>query len=243
MKIKRNEEIMTRNIKIAAFMILVLIFTGCGNKSVSDNVVTMADEMATEISENAVPVEAAYYSSVSFDIPEGMVPSEENTDVKAFYLAEPSDDYSFISYQRRDNIGNITYDTMSLDDFRNAFIDQIGVSPRIMTFIREDKGKYSKISIDVNYSVTGIDYTCNEYVFITDKYIITLVYCLDEKFDWKEKYDRSVKSISVESVAGNIIDRITPAQDTIEEIKNGVIMREDSSVSESNVLSDVMIQE
>ena len=101
--------------------ILVLIFSGCGNKSVSDNVVTMADEMATEISENAVPVEAAYYSSVSFDIPEGMVPSEENTDVKAFFLAEPSDDYSFISYQRRDNIGNITYDTMSSEHGKIVF--------------------------------------------------------------------------------------------------------------------------
>lgn len=234
---------MNNNKFIIAILLFVLLMAGCGkaDNNISDNKVTMAEEISADISENVVPIEATYYSSISFNIPEGMVVSEENVENRLFYLAESSEDYSFISYQRRENTGNISCDTMSLDDFKSAFVDQLGVTPVIKTFIREEKANYSKITIKLSYSVTGINYTCFEYVFITDKYIFTLAFCQDNRFDWVTKFEKSVESISVENTVGNIIDRITPAISKTEEVVDGVSLIEES-VSEDGILKDKNIQ-
>lgn len=200
---------------IVPMLIMVFIFTGCGagaSDSVSMEKVTMADEIAGEISENAIPAEAYVYSSLSFNAPEGMVPDKDNTETKSFYLSEATNDLSFVGYQRRDNTGKISYDTMSLDDFKAAFVDQLGVEPIVNRFIKEVKDGYFKIDIGVCYSVAGINYTCTEYIFVTDAYIFSVTYCQDARSNWLNAYKESAEGIMLVSVVDSIKDKDMPGE-------------------------------
>lgn len=191
---------------------MILLITACGKtdvteENVSDNKVTIADELTSEISENVVPAEAMVYSTVSFNIPEGFVADEDNTDTKAYYLSQATSDLSFIAYQRRDNSGKITIDTMTEDDFKNAFIDQLGVKPDIVSYEKMDKDFYFRILVDLKYSVAGISYDCREYIFVTDDYIFTVTYCIDMRDDWVDAFIASADSISFVSVMGTVVDK------------------------------------
>lgn len=185
----------------------------------SSGIVTFADEIAADVSENVIPQEATVFTSVSFNIPGDMVPAEGNTDTKAFYLSPSSNDLSFVAYQRRDNSGKITYKTMSEEDFRVAFKDNLGVEPNVRSFDKEIKDGYFKISIYLGYEVAGIGYSCREYVFVTDEYIFSVAYCQDSRTEWLEEFANSTDSISLVSVVGSKIDRLVPGELVIEEVE------------------------
>lgn len=211
----KNNELIYKKISFILLICMLFSFTACGKGGTNDSSVssmTLAEEMAGDISENVVPMEATIYTKIEFNIPDGMVEDTDNTDTKAFYLSASSNDLSFVAYQRRDNSGKITYDTMTEEDFKSAFLDQLGVSPNIRSFDKEIKDGYFKISINLGYSVAGIGYACNEYIFVTDEYIFTVTYCQDSRTDWHDAFKNSVDSISLVSVVGSKLDRLTPGE-------------------------------
>ena len=83
---------------------ICVLLVGCNSDGketvVSENTVSVAEEIAGGVSENVIPQEALTYNGISFPIPEEFVEWEENTDTSRLYVSNVYEDYSFIYYER-----------------------------------------------------------------------------------------------------------------------------------------------
>ena len=106
---------------------LVMSLTACGGKggksSVSGNTRSVSDEIAETKTEEIIPQEAKDYTSVSFNIPEGLQPDKDNNDYKQYYLSDSIDDLSYIAYSRTDKPE--VYNDLTQADFEESFLNSL----------------------------------------------------------------------------------------------------------------------
>lgn len=202
---------------------MLTMTVACGNKSGSkkespDIGKSVSDEIADGISEDAVPVEATIYSSVSFNLPEGYAPDEDNTEELAYYFNDEIDDLSYIAYSK--NKSTVDYDNMQEGDYADAFLAQYNVNINFIEFEKQIKEDYYRIRMVYDYSFGDIDYRTTEYLFVTDNYTFTVSFCWDKSSTRTNQFSSAEKSLSLVSVINTIKDSQTPGTDVTNETKD-----------------------
>jgi hypothetical protein len=205
---------------------LVMSLTACGGKggksSVSGNTRSVSDEIAETKTEEIIPQEAKDYTSVSFNIPEGLQPDIGNNDYKQYYLSNRGDDLSYIAYSRSDK--PVIYTPVTQADFEESFLKKYNVEATISEFSEVEKEGYTRTKIVMEYTFGRTTYDATEYIFVTDKYIFTVCYCLDKTSGMSEDFANSADSMTLISVVESVSDNAVPG---VEVSVNSAIMTEE----------------
>ena len=182
-----------------------LILLACDNekeKSVSQ--MSISEEIAAGISEDVIPEEAYYYSSVSFEVPEGMTPDEDNTVTDGYYFAPNVDDLSFITYSRTDRKDGEDYDNLSEETFKGALESQLECSIDISDFSVNVEEGYTLYKVCASYSRNDVLYEFSEYIFVTDDYLFCVDYCLGGTSEMREQFEASERTLKLESIVDSV---------------------------------------
>lgn len=204
----------------------ILALTGCQQAqegTASSDSISMADEIAQGVSEDAVPMEAKRYTTVSFTIPDGMVPDSSNTVNECYFISEKLDDLSYITYSRNDVFDADWYYNLTEDVYKESFSNNVDAQFNITSFVKSIREDYSRIVISMQYKREGIDFNVKEYIFVTENYLFTIVYAEDARNHWINQFNLSQASLTLESVISSISDNT--ASDL--EVTNSTVGSED----------------
>lgn len=193
--------------RILLIVMISLLLVGCGGTGAEDlsgNHISLAEEIAEGVSEDVIPVEATKYTTVSFNIPEGMIADAENTETEQYYLAQDMNDYSFIAYTRSEVIENLDYDSITEADYQESVTANVDSGAVLSGFTKIREAEYLKICFDVQYVKNGVSYYATEYIYVTGDYVFSIVFCQGGTTDWSTAFSESMQSVSLQSVASAV---------------------------------------
>lgn len=191
---------------ILGMVLGTLLCSGCGlsgnNMSSSNNQLTVSEEIALEISENVVPVEAMEYSFLQYQIPYGFIAANDNNDHQATFVSEAEGDLSYICYIRQNREDGVNYMTMDTETFRSALSYNCGTDVTVDECTQEDLEEWDQVRVVYHYIVDGVSRKVWQYFFITDKYVFNMVYVQVGDANWESEYQTSAQSIVLQSIVG-----------------------------------------
>ena len=76
----------------------------------------------------------------------------------------------------------------------------------------------------MEYTFGRTTFDATEYIFVTDKYIFTVCYCLDKSSSLSEAFENSAESMTLISVVESVSDNAVPG---VEVSSNSAIMTEE----------------
>lgn len=198
-----NKKINKKLAKILWFSLAIFILTGCGKvneeESISENGITVAEEIASGVSENVIPIEATVAIELKFDVPSRFRASKSNTENNQTYVSENDNDNSYICYIRQDKDRDMDYTKLTEDDFRVALEQQLETQVQIISTELKQINGYDETVITLTYTRDDVKYNVTECIFITEKYLFTVVYAMDNTASWGRDFENSRNSIVLES--------------------------------------------
>ncbi len=194
-----------RIILTAGWLAAVLCLAGCQKQPeepvVSENTVSVAEEIANGVSQNVIPAEALEYYTLDYKIPEGFVRTPDSTDLLDIYSSEQVGDYSYITYMRQENDGSKDYTNLTDEDYKASVDEALSVNSVIESIEKTPGDGNTHVNIRFSYTVEERKIEVSEHIFITDKYIFEMVYARDPEFDWKKAFMESEASLRLLNVA------------------------------------------
>ncbi|MGN0347030.1 MAG: hypothetical protein ACI4DU_07065 [Lachnospiraceae bacterium] len=202
---------------VFALMFLCSGLLGCGQEqeTVSDNYITMEEVLSGEVSENVIPVEAQIATVLTLDIPENFRASLDNTENKQTYVSEMAEDHSYICYLRTDCEEGIDYLQYSQEDYASALSADLGVDVTIDSLLRENEQGYEKLTITMHYTSEDISYETTEYIYFTERYNFSVVYAMDTRADWADRFMQSAETITLKNTVMMMEEREAEDEETV----------------------------
>lgn len=196
-----RRKIIESRVGIFALLLLCSGIIGCGKEqeTVSDNYITMEEVLSGEVSENVIPVEAQIATVLTLDIPENFRASLDNTENNQTYVSEMAGDHSYICYLRTDSEEGINYLEYSQEDYEAALSEDLGLEVTIDSMSRENEQGYEKLTIAMHYTSGDISYETTEYIYYTERYIFSVVYAMDTRADWTNRFMQSAETITLKN--------------------------------------------
>ena len=191
--------------RFTAILILLTVtigLTACGKKepeTASENTMTVADEFAEGVSEDVVPIEATMAITLTFDVPQQFRPSKSNTDNNETYVSENVNDNSYICYIRQDKDNLADYKLLTEEDYKKAIEQQLDTEITINSMEQTNYDAYDETILDLTYTRNNVKYEVTEFIFITEKYLFTVVYAMDSNAYWQREFQQSMESIKIEN--------------------------------------------
>jgi hypothetical protein len=115
------------------------------------------------------------------------------------YASPESADGSYIMYRRDLREKEDDYSIFTIEDYRTALQQSLSGNiavPEFENTISEDLGIRvinSKVIIDNEDK----EFRMTEYIFVSDKYVFTLIYMLDQSSEWSSEFEKSMGSIEL----------------------------------------------
>ena len=193
---------MKRLTAILLLMTLTLGLTACTSKepeTASENIMTVADEFAEGVSEDVIPIEATMAIELKFDVPSQFRASKSNTDYNETYVSENVNDNSYICYIRQDKDDLADYKLLTEEDYKKAIEQQLDTEITINSMEHANYDEYDKTILDLTYTRNNVKYEVTEFIFITEKYLFTVVYAMDSNAYWQKEFQQSMESIKIEN--------------------------------------------
>lgn len=179
--------------KVIIIAVCIIMLCGCGKDSSGENnQMTVSQEIAAGISENVVPAEAFDYSFLSYNVPEGFVAANDNTDMQAIYVSETQGDLSYICYTRQLNEGLIDYMEMSAEDYRDMFSLNLGAEVTVEQCRQEEKEGWIQVDLLLTYEQDGNAHKTWQNIYVTDKYVFTIVCVRVGDAPWEGQFSACV---------------------------------------------------
>ena len=191
-----------RLLSACSLMMTTVMLLGCSSEtpasvSVDNTVVVSEDETVSIDLPGLTGTES--YSGLFFYIPEKFVPSFENNEAMEMYASPESADGSYIMYRRDLREKEDDYSIFTIEDYRTALQQSLSGNiavPEFENTISEDLGIRvinSKVIIDNEDK----EFRMTEYIFVSDKYVFTLIYMLDQSSEWSSEFEKSMGSIEL----------------------------------------------
>lgn len=219
-------------------VVTAISLVGCGASTLGDQgaevSLSLADELAAGVSEDVIPLEAKRYSSVYFEIPEGMKADEDNTDNECYYISEMIDDLSYITYIRQDNFDVDWYNDLTQEKYSQSFSSNVDTNVVIDSFEKSERDGYCRIEIAMKYKKAGVSFDVKEYIYVTDDFLFTVAYAMDVRHDWSSEFAASQGSLALKSVVNQVADNPDYVSVSADEV-------EETSVSQGSVLDTLTV--
>ncbi|MBR3307615.1 MAG: hypothetical protein IKI75_10260 [Lachnospiraceae bacterium] len=182
----------------------LLLLTACGEKeeeeSVSSGGLTVAEEIASGVSEDVIPAEALEYYSLEYEVPEGFEEEPGGNMDSRLYVATEGD-YSYMTYLRKDNPGK-DYRALQSDDYQNSLEQSLGTMVEITALDMSEEEDHYHVVIDAAYVEEDGEWHMREHIFVTEKYVFQMVYSADPHHDWQERFGSVEAALHLKNVAG-----------------------------------------
>lgn len=192
-----------KNGKRCLYLVLVLagcILTGCAKEqTISENGISVAEEIAEGVSENVIPQEAKVMVRLTFDVPSRFRPAQGNTELKQAYVSENPNDNSYISYIRQDRDVEVDYSVLTKEDYQKALESQLQTQVQMQSSETRTIEGYEELTLQFTYTLDEVKYHVTECIFFTEKYIFTIVYAMDNNASWSRDFQNSRNSIVLEN--------------------------------------------
>ena len=196
---------MKKKILVIGLALTMLCATGCETQepgpAVSENALSVAQEIANGVSQNVIPAEALEYYTLAYTIPDGFVRNADSTDTLDVYFSEQVGDYSYITYMRQENDGSKDYSKLTGADYKAALDEALAVDTVIESIQRIPGDGNMHVKVLFSYTTESGKIEVAEHIFITDKYVFEMVYGRDPEFDWKKAFAESEGSLRLVNVA------------------------------------------
>lgn len=196
--------------KVLIPMLCIMMLCACGKDPADgNNPMTVSQEIAAGVSENVVPEEAFEYSFLSYNIPEGFIAANDNTDMQAIYVSGTQGDRSYICYTRQVNEDLIDYMEMSADDYKDMFSANLGTEVTVEQCRQEEKEGWIQVDLLLAYEQDEIAHKTWQNIYVTDKYVLTIVCVQAGDALWETQFSECVaqavpRSIVEETADGNL---------------------------------------
>lgn len=193
---------MNRVKMITLLMIIGALLSACGtteDNTVSGNSMTVAEEIALGVSEDIIPVEATVAIELQLQIPDKFRASKSNTENNKTFVSENVDDNSYICYIRQEKDERADYSKLTEENYREALEQQLETEVNISSIEQSELNGYEETILNLTYSRNNVNYEVRECIFITERYLFTVVYAMDTKVNWRKQFDQSMDSIALES--------------------------------------------
>ncbi len=193
-----------QKIAVGAVAALLLLAAGCEEEVepvVSENTISVAEEIANGVSQNVIPAEALEYYALDYKIPEGFVRTPDSTSTLDIYSSEQPGDYSYITYMRVENDGSTDYANLTEADYKTSLDAALSVNTLIQGVEKNQGDGFLHVKVRFTYSGEHGKIEAAEHIFITDKYIFEMVYTRDSGSDWAKAFADSEAALRLINVA------------------------------------------
>ena len=193
-----------QKIAVGAVAALLLLSAGCEEEAepvVSENTISVAEEIANGVSQNVIPAEALEYYALDYKIPEGFVRTPDSTSTLDIYSSEQPGDYSYITYMRVENDGSTDYANLTEADYKTSLDAALSVNTLIQGVEKNQGDGFLHVKVRFTYSGEHGKIEAAEHIFITDKYIFEMVYTRDSGSDWAKAFADSEAALRLINVA------------------------------------------
>ena len=184
---------------------ICVLLVGCNSDGketvVSENTVSVAEEIAGGVSENVIPQEALTYNGISFPIPEEFVEWEENTDTSRLYVSNVYEDYSFIYYER--SVRRET-DCLPTEEEMRAEAEETFAGGVLKSYEVTEQEGYEKSVSEITFTnEDGIAYTMWSYTYLTEEYWFMVQFVEGGIGDWETTFSQCGNEIVLTNVLGD----------------------------------------
>lgn len=184
-----------------------LVLCACSTKDTTkENIsgngsMSVSEEIAAEVSENIIPEEAMEYIALSCSIPEGFSPTSESNDTQAIYVSDSLEDYSYITYTRQEVDATSDYTLLTQEDYQTALENRLATTVNMTSYASVQEEDYYLVSLGLTYEKDGKSYLAQEEIYVTDKYLFTMVFAEGSGGEWATQFAESMASLKLESIA------------------------------------------